>query len=65
MRSGDNPADPASREVLPVELSSQPLHIYGPDFLQLPEQQWTVRAIAEMKLPSVDQLPELSPNTSR
>lgn len=55
----DNPADPASRGMLPNEMLSCQLHLHGPDFLRHCEEQWPSLKSSGSNLPVVDQLPEV------
>ncbi|VVC26607.1 Hypothetical protein CINCED_3A025661, partial [Cinara cedri] len=52
----DNPADPASRSLLPAAMIADRLHRDGPAFVRLPEDQWHMSSIIPI---SVDQLPDL------
>lgn len=54
--SDNNPADPASRGLLPAAMIADRLHRDGPAFLRLPEDQWPVSSTAPI---GVDQLPEV------
>lgn len=42
VRSHENPADCATRGILPQELSSHPLWWHGPDWLNQPKQLWPI-----------------------
>ncbi|XP_022161617.1 uncharacterized protein LOC111027526 [Myzus persicae] len=55
----DNPADPASRGLLPRATVASRIYWDGPDFLQLPEEQWPKSKLSPL---SPDQLPETRPN---
>ncbi|XP_060870209.1 uncharacterized protein LOC132944717 [Metopolophium dirhodum] len=57
VRSSENPADCASRGILPSELSVHALYWSGPTFLKNPSETWS------MLVPSVpvEQLPEFKP----
>ncbi|XP_050066571.1 uncharacterized protein LOC126555727, partial [Aphis gossypii] len=56
VRSSENPADPASRGMLPEELITNRLHLNGPEFLQDPDYQWPRLMQNEF---SPEQLPEV------
>ncbi|XP_060873756.1 uncharacterized protein LOC132947470 [Metopolophium dirhodum] len=56
VRSSDNPADPASRGMLPEELLTNRLHLNGPEFLQDPNCQFSSLMPNEF---SPEQLPEI------
>jgi len=58
VRSTDNPADPASRGLLPSELISNSLHFRGPEFLFQPDDHCPVSTLSELTLPPIEQLPE-------
>ncbi|CAH1725392.1 unnamed protein product [Aphis gossypii] len=57
VRTNENPADPASRGMLPRELLSCSKHLSGPDFLRQDEVQWpalpSVEVMASLNLPEV------------
>ncbi|XP_008178271.1 uncharacterized protein LOC103307771 [Acyrthosiphon pisum] len=57
--TSDNPADPASRGLLPRSTVASRIYWNGPDFLQLPEEQWPKSKLSPL---SPDQLPETRPN---
>lgn len=54
----DNPADPASRGLMPKSTISSILYWKGPHFLRLPEDQWPQSNFIPLNL---DQLPETRP----
>jgi len=54
----NNPADPASRGLLPSDLISNSLHFHGPEFLLQFDHLWPVSTMSELTLPPIDQLPE-------
>lgn len=60
----DNPADPASRGMLPRELLSCSKHLAGPEFLRQDESQWPVSDPAEVTVPT-ENLPELKTSVQR
>ncbi|XP_060871447.1 uncharacterized protein LOC132945707 [Metopolophium dirhodum] len=57
--TNDNPADPASRGLLPKSMLSSSIYWNGPDFLRLPEDQWPQSRFIPL---TPDQLPETRPN---
>lgn len=57
--TNDNPADPASRGLLPTSMLSSSIYWDGPEFLRLPESQW----LPSKCIPLVpEQLPETRTN---
>lgn len=56
VRSSENPADSASRGILPEELLTNRLHLNGPEFLQDPNDQWPSLIPSES---SLEQLPDV------
>ncbi|XP_060845438.1 uncharacterized protein LOC132925023 [Rhopalosiphum padi] len=56
VRSSENPADPASRGMLPEELLTNRLHLNGPEFLQDPNDQWP--SLIPNEFP-IEQLPDV------
>lgn len=57
--TNDNPADPASRGLLPKSMLSSFIYWNGPEFLWLPEDQWPQSKFIVL---APDQLPETRPN---
>jgi len=57
--TNDNPADPASRGLLPKSMLSSSIYWSGPEFLRLPEDQWPQSKFIAL---APDQLPETRPN---
>lgn len=53
-----NPADPASRGLLPVAMMSSNIYWKGPPFILLPDDQWSTSSYALLK---PEQLPEIKP----
>ncbi|XP_027844862.2 uncharacterized protein LOC114125425 [Aphis gossypii] len=56
----DNPADPASRGLLPKSMLSSSIYWNGPEFIRLSEDQWPSFKFATL---APSQLPETRPNT--
>eukprot|EP00102_Acyrthosiphon_pisum_P021653 XP_016658863.1 PREDICTED: uncharacterized protein LOC103309027 [Acyrthosiphon pisum] len=57
--TNDNPADPASRGLLPKSMLSLSVYWDGPEFLQLPEDQWPQSKFIPL---APEQLPDTRPN---
>ncbi|CAI6369436.1 unnamed protein product [Macrosiphum euphorbiae] len=61
VRTHENPADPASRGLLPTTMASSSLHWNGPEFLTRPEEYWPPSTFTPMPL---DDLPETKADTT-
>lgn len=61
MNTAENPADPASRGLLPAATVSCKLHREGPSFLLSPEDQWPSRLFTPLQ---PEQLPDFQPSSS-
>ncbi|KAF0769852.1 Integrase catalytic domain-containing protein, partial [Aphis craccivora] len=59
--TAENPADPASRGLLPKATMSSDIYWNGPEFLRLPEEQWPAPKFVPL---SPAQLPETKPNVT-
>ncbi|XP_025205862.1 uncharacterized protein LOC112602140 [Melanaphis sacchari] len=59
--TNDNPADPASRGLLPKAMLSSSIYWNGPEFLRLPEDQWPQSKFIPL---APEQLPEIRPNVT-
>ncbi|CAI6359149.1 unnamed protein product [Macrosiphum euphorbiae] len=57
--TNDNPADPASRGLLPKSMLSSSIYWNGPEFLRLPEDQWPQSKFIPF---APEQLPDTRPN---
>jgi len=57
----DNPADPASRGLMPQAMVSSSIYWEGPDFLRLSDDQWSRSNFVPL---SPDQLPEIRPQVA-
>ncbi|XP_022164862.1 uncharacterized protein LOC111029924 [Myzus persicae] len=55
VRTHENPADPASRGLLPATMASSSLHWNGPEFLNRPEKDWPASTFSPVPL---EELPE-------
>ncbi|XP_060871366.1 uncharacterized protein LOC132945610 [Metopolophium dirhodum] len=61
VRTHENPADPASRGLLPATMASSSLHWNGPEFLTCTEEYWPTSTFTPMPL---DDLPETKADTT-